>query len=254
MSTAVCSRVLNARDGGALVPCRRPKTQKSFTMSSPNGYTPRMIRALGAPFASFRRLAALVSIWSRHAHSSPGSGREGCADPERRSVAPHDLNPEPPANAVSGELEKPLTNQRASADGDNAIQSVEVNRGAFSGDILPREVGAGSGYADLGVPERVASKLNLQTLLSAGEAKPTARIEAVAVKDRPTSAQQGSRASSRKMGMILAGTSVLPAAAAGLFVLWNLYGTELQEFSSASADRALTWFHEARATNVPSTP
>src|ERR1051325_10090689 len=65
-------------------------------------------------------------------------------------------------------------------------ESVEVNRGAFSGDILPREVGAGSGYADLGVPERVASKLNLQTLLSAGEAKPTARIEAVAVKDRPT--------------------------------------------------------------------
>ena len=126
--------------------------------------------------------------------------------------------------------------------------------GAFFGDILPQGVGAGSGHADLSVPERVASKLNLQTVLSAGEAKQTAQAEAVAVKDRPTSAQQGSRASSRKMGMVLAGTSVLPAAAAGLFVLWNLYGTELQEVSSASAHHALTWLHEVRGTNVSSNP
>jgi hypothetical protein len=176
------------------------------------------------------------------------------ADRARRAVAPHELSPEPQATAVSGEPEKPLTNEKAAADGENATQSFKERRGAFFGDTLPRQVGAGSGYADLSVPERVASKLNLQTVLSAGEAKQTARAEAVAVKGRPMSAQQGSRASSRKMGMVLAGTSVLPAAAAGLFVLWNLYGTELQEVSSASAHRVLTWLHEVRGTNVSSNP
>ena len=135
------------------------------------------------------------------------------ADRDRHAVAPHELNPDPQATAVSGEPEKPLTNEKAAADGENATQSFKERRGAFFGDTLPRQVGAGSGYADLSVPERVASKLNLQTVLSAGEAKQTARAEAVAVKGRPTSAQQGSRASSRKMGMVLAGTSVLPAAA-----------------------------------------
>jgi hypothetical protein len=177
------------------------------------------------------------------------------ADRARHAVAPHEPNPNPQAIAVSGEPEKPLTKQKPAADGENAIQSLEENRGvAFFGDILPRGVGAGSGYADLSVPERVASRLNLQTVLSAGEAKQTARAEAVAVKNRPTTAQQSSRASSRKMGMVLAGTSVLAAVAAGLFVLWNLYGTELQEVSSASAHRALTWLHEVRGTNISANP
>ena len=54
------------------------------------------------------------------------------ADRDRRAVAPHELNPDPQATAVSGELAKPLTKQRASADGENAIRSLEENRGAFS--------------------------------------------------------------------------------------------------------------------------
>lgn len=175
-------------------------------------------------------------------------------DPAQRARAPDELRPETQGNAGSGQPEKPLTDQKATADRDNAIQSFEERRGALFGSIAPGQVGNTSAYADLSVPERVASKLNPQTVLSVDEVNQNAPAETVAVKDQPALVQHGSPSSSRKMRMLLTGSSVLAAAAAGFSVLWSLYAIELHEISFASAHRALTWLHQVRDKNLSSRP
>lgn len=174
------------------------------------------------------------------------------ADSAQRTGASSEFIPEPQTSAVSGQPEKPLTDQKAAANVENAVESVEARRGGSFG--MPQQIGVTSRYGDLSVPERLALKMQRQTVSSAGEAKQDAPAEVVAVKDRATLAQHGSRAWSRALGTILTRTSVAAAATAGLFVLWSLYGSELQEVSSANVHRALAWLHEISDKNVSSSP
>jgi hypothetical protein len=162
-------------------------------------------------------------------------------DTSQRAGAPDERSPAPQPTAASGVPEQPLTNQKTIAHTENAIHSGEWRQGALFENIRPRQIGA-----DLSVAERAASKLNLQTALLAEEAKPSASTEA---KDQPTAVQRASRASARRIGIVLTGISVIAAASAGLFVLWNLYGSEVQEFVSARPPSALAWLQKIGGIN-----
>ena len=147
------------------------------------------------------------------------------------------------SGADSGLAEQPPTNQKAVAQTENANRSLERPQGALFENLAPRQIGT-----DLSVPELAASKLKLQTVLSNGEPKPSASAEAVAAKDQATAVQRASRVSARRIGIFLTGTWVIAAAAAG-FVLWGLYGIEVQEFVSTHAPSAFTWLHKIAGGN-----
>jgi hypothetical protein len=145
---------------------------------------------------------------------------------------------------ISGVPEQPLTNQRAVAHTENAIHSLERRQGALFENIVPRQIGT-----DLSVAERAASKLKLQTVLSAGDPEPSAPAEALAAKDQPRAVQRASRASVRRIAIFLTGSSAIAAASAGLFFLWSLYASEVQEFVSERAPSASTWLHKIAGGN-----
>jgi hypothetical protein len=173
------------------------------------------------------------------------------ADPVQRAGALCELNP-PHATAALGETEKPLTKNKAAADPGIAVQGSGERRDTFLGNISPRQVS--SGHSDLSVPERLASKLQLQTELAAVEAKQTALAEAVVVQDRPRPAQHSPGGSPPGAVMIMTITAIFAAAAAGAVIAWSLYRTQLEDVSLASAQRALMWLQEVRGTNVSSSP
>ena len=159
---------------------------------------------------------------------------------------------EPETTAVSEQPEKPLVDQRAAGDTENAIQSFEEPGGGLSsGHIMPRQVGVSSGYADFSVLERLASKVQFPRELTAPEAKQTVPAEAVPLIDRSRAAHHSWRAWSRAPVRILIGTSITVAAAA-LFVVWGLYGSELEELSLVNAHHALTWLQGNRGPTVSS--
>ena len=164
------------------------------------------------------------------------------ADKGQGAAAPDEHSPAPQAPA--GVPEQPLANQKPVAHTENANRSLERRQGALFENLAPRESGT-----DLSVPERAASKLKLQTVLSTGEGKPSAPGEAVSGKDQPKPVQRASRSSARRIGIFLTGTSVIAAASAGLFVLWSLYGSEVHEFVSARAPIALTWLEKNRSAD-----
>lgn len=174
-------------------------------------------------------------------------------DPVQRDGTSDELSPEPQITAVSEQWEEPLVDAKATGP-ENEIRSFEERRGGLSSGsiIMPRQVGVSSAYADFSVLERLASKLQLARDLSASEAKETAPAEPVRLSDRSSPAQRGLRAWSRTSGMILTVTSIFAVAATAFFVLWGLYGNELEEFSLVNAHRALTWLQGNRSLNVSS--
>ena len=175
------------------------------------------------------------------------------ADPAQHAGTSYELSPAPQITAVPQRPEKPLFDQKAAGDPENAIRSVEEPRGnPSSGPIMSRQVGASSGYADFSVLERLASKVQFPRELTASEAKQTVRAEPVAVSNRPRAAHHNSRAWPRAPGKILIGTSITVAAAA-FFVFWAWYGNELEELSLVNAHRALTWLQGNGGPNVSST-
>jgi hypothetical protein len=174
------------------------------------------------------------------------------AGPVQRAGTSDELSPEPQITAVSEEPEEPLVHQKAAGDPENAIRSVEEPRGASPGNMMPRQVGVSSAYADFSVLERLASKLQLDRDLSVSEAKETAPAEPVLLTDRSSPAQRCLRAWSRTSGTILTATSIFAVAATAFFVLWGLYGSELEELSLVNAHRALTWLQGNRSPNVSS--
>jgi hypothetical protein len=174
------------------------------------------------------------------------------AGPVQRAGTSDELSPEPQITAVSEEPEEPLVYQKAAGDPENAIRSVEEPRGASPGNMMPRQVGVSSAYADFSVLERLASKLQLDRDLSVSEAKETAPAEPVLLTDRSSPAQRCLRAWSRTSGTILTATSIFAVAATAFFVLWGLYGSGLEELSLVNAHRALTWLQGNRSPNVSS--
>jgi hypothetical protein len=172
-------------------------------------------------------------------------------DPAQRADVPSQLSPKPQTIAASADPEKPISEHKTADVREPAIERFEERSDPFFRDISPRPVGPSTEHSALSVPERVASKLRLQTNVPAAEVKLTAPTEALAVTDPPRPAQQGSRASSRGVWPILAVISVI-AAAAGLFVLSTWFGGDLEELASASAHRTLTWLEGVRGANVSS--
>ena len=172
-------------------------------------------------------------------------------DPAQRADVPSQLSPKPQTIAASADPEKPISEHKTADIREPAIERFEERRDPFFRDISPRPVGPSTEHSALSVPERVASKLRLQTNVPAAEVKLTAPAEALAVTDPPRPAQHGSRASSRRVWPILTGISVI-AAAAGLFVLSAWFGGDLEELASASAHRTLTWLEGVRDANVSS--
>jgi hypothetical protein len=162
--------------------------------------------------------------WLRHQEPSTWS-HTPIDGPQRR--------PGRPAAETPSESEIPRT------DADTGQRA-----GALFENIVSRQIGT-----DLSVPERAASKLKWQTVLLAGEAKPSALAEAVPAKDQPAPVQRTSRASARRIGIFLTSSLVIAAASAGLFVLWSFYGGEVQDFVSARAPIALTWLHKIGGGN-----
>src|SRR5438270_4246691 len=176
------------------------------------------------------------------------------ADPVQRAGMSYELSPGPQITALPEQPEEPLLDQNAAGDPENAIRSFEERRGGPSSEhIMPRQVGASSGYADFSVLERLASKVQFPRELTAEEAKQTVPAEPVAVMNRPSAAHHSSRAWSRALGRILTGTSITVAAAA-LFVVWALYGSRVEELSLVNAHHALTWLQGGRGTKVSSNP
>ena len=146
---------------------------------------------------------------------------------------------------VSGTPQQLLTNQKTIAHTENGIPSRELRQGALSENLGPPQIGP-----DLSVTERAASKLNLKTVLSAGDPEPSAPAETVAAKDQPRLVQRASRSSPRRVGIFLTGISVIATVSAGLFVLWSFYGSEVQDFLSARAPSVLTWLQKIGAGNT----
>ena len=169
-------------------------------------------------------------------------------DPAQPADVPSQLSPKPQTIAASADPEKPISEHKTADVREPAIEPLE-ERAPFLRDISPRPVGPSTDHSALSVPERMASKLRLQTNVPAAEVKLTAPAEALAVTDSPRPAQHGSRASSRRVWPILTGISVI-AAAAGLFVLSAWFGGDLEELASASAHRTLTWLEGVRGASV----
>jgi hypothetical protein len=172
-------------------------------------------------------------------------------DTAHRAGAACELGPEPQKIPVSGHRKKPLISRKGPGDGENAIQSFEEHRGTLSGNIMPQQIGGSSEFIDLNVPERLSSELRLQRDLPEAEARQTAPAEAVPVTDRPSPAQRESTGWSRGAGIILTGTSVFAVVIAA-FLLWGLYGQEIEEVSVVNAHPAQSWLHRARVMNVSS--
>ena len=123
------------------------------------------------------------------------------ADPVQRAGTSYERSPESETTAVWEQPEKPLVDQRAAGDPENAIQSFEERRGGLSsGHIMPRQVGVSSGYADFTVLERLASKVQFPRELTAPEPKQTIPADAVPLIDRPRAARHSWRAWSRARG------------------------------------------------------
>jgi hypothetical protein len=171
-------------------------------------------------------------------------------DPVQRDGTSDELSPKPRITAVSEQREEPLVDQEANGP-ENEIRSFEERRGGLSSgnNIMPRQIGVSSAYADFSVLERLASKLQLDRDLSASEAKETAPAEPVLLTDRSSPAQRGLRAWSWTSGTILTVTSIFAVAVTAFFVLWGLYGSELEELSLVNAHRALTWLQGNRSLN-----
>ena len=157
------------------------------------------------------------------------------ADTGQRAAAPNEHR----SGAVSGVRQRPLTNQNTVTHTEHAPDSHGLRQGASLENLAPAQIGA-----DLSVTERAASKLNLRAVLSAGKAEPSSPTEAVAAEDQQRPAQRASRAMARSFGIFLTGTSIMAVALAGLLVLWSLYGSQVQEFVSARAPSALTWWQK----------
>jgi hypothetical protein len=174
------------------------------------------------------------------------------ADPVQRAGTSYELSPEPQTTTVSKQPENSVANQAAARDPENAIKDFEGRRGGLSsGHVMAQPVGASSGYADdVSLLERLASKAQLPSELTALEAKEAEQAEAVPLIDGPRVAHHSSRAWSRGPGKILIGTSI--TAAAALFVVWGLYGSELEELSLVNAHHALTWLQGGHGKKVSS--
>jgi hypothetical protein len=175
------------------------------------------------------------------------------ADPVQPAGTSYEVSPEPQMTAGPEQPEKPLMRQTAGGERENAIKGFEEPRGGLSsGHIMPRQVGVSSGYADFSVLERLASKVQFPRELTAPEAKQTVPAEAVPLIDRPRAAHHSARAWSRAPGRILIGTSIFTVAAAALFVVWGMYGSELEELSLANAHWTLTWLQGNHGPTVSS--
>jgi hypothetical protein len=174
------------------------------------------------------------------------------ADPVQRAGTSCELSPEPQITAGSEQPEKPLICQTAAGEREDAIKGFDARRGGLSAShIVPRQVGVSSGYSDFSLLERLASKAKFPRELTEPEAKQTIPAEAVPLTDRSMEAHHSARAWSRAGGTILIGTSITVAAAA-LFVVWGLHGSELEELSLVNAHYALTWLQDGRGTKVSS--
>jgi hypothetical protein len=101
---------------------------------------------------------------------------------------------------------------------------------------VPRQVQVRSGYSHFSVLERLALKAKFPRELTGPKAKKTVAAETVPLINRPRAAHHSARAWSQASGSILIGTSITIAAAA-LFVVWGLYGSELEELSLGNATK-----------------
>jgi hypothetical protein len=121
--------------------------------------------------------------------------------------------------------------------------------------IVPREAEAQRiAPADLEAQQTELAKVKTQQAAAAElEAQQTPATE-VQAEDRPSPNQHGSPASSRRLRTVVTGTSAIAAALAGLFVLWRVYGSELEEVSAANANQVLTWLQEFGGNRVSFSP
>jgi hypothetical protein len=121
--------------------------------------------------------------------------------------------------------------------------------------IEPREAEAQRiAPADLEAHQTELAKIKTQQAAAAELEAQQAPATEVQVEDRPSPNQHGSPASSRRLRTVATGTSAIAAALAGLFVLWRLYGNELEEVSAANAKHVLTWLQEFGGNRVSFSP
>jgi hypothetical protein len=111
--------------------------------------------------------------------------------------------------------------------------------------IEPREAEAQRiAPADLEAQQTDLAKVKTQQAAAVELKAQQALATEVQVEDRPGPNRHGSPASSRRLRTIVTGTSAIAAALAGLFVLWRLYGNELEEASAANGKHVFTWLQE----------